>query len=60
LFKEVQPKKPTDAETWFYLGMSQYRLKQKADSTNSLRQALALNLDAKSAEEAKRALADQK
>jgi tetratricopeptide (TPR) repeat protein len=60
LLKEVQEKQVADAQTYFYLGMSQSRLKQKGDSAASLRQALALNVDAKLAEEARRVLAEQK
>jgi tetratricopeptide (TPR) repeat protein len=60
LFKEVQQKQAADAETYFYLGMSQSRLKQQADGAISLRQALAMNVDAKLAEEAKRVLGEQK
>jgi tetratricopeptide (TPR) repeat protein len=60
LLKEVEQKQAADAETYFYLGLTQSRLKQKAESTASLRQALAMNLNTKLAEEAKRVLAEQK
>ena len=60
LLKEVLQQKGADAEAYYYLGMSQHRLKQKADSAASLHQALALNLDAKHATEAERVLAELK
>ncbi len=53
LLKEVLQQKGADAEAYYYLGMSQHRLKQKADSAASLHQALALNLDAKHATESR-------
>jgi tetratricopeptide (TPR) repeat protein len=60
LLKEALQQKGADAEAYYYLGMSQHRLKQKADSAASLHQALALNLDAKQATEAERVLAELK
>jgi Flp pilus assembly protein TadD len=56
LLKEVVQKKAADAETFFCLGMSQRQQKQPKDSEASLRQALAMNLNAKLAEEARRVL----
>ena len=58
LLKEVVQKKAADAETYFCLGMSQRQQKQPKDSVESLRQALAMNLNAKLAEEAKRVMAE--
>jgi hypothetical protein len=50
-----------DAETYYYLGVSQAQLKLKSESTASLRQALTMNLDAKLAAEAlNRLLAEDK
>ncbi len=60
VLKEALQQKGADAEAYYYLGMSQHRLKQKADSAASLHQALALNLEAKQVEEAERVLAELK
>jgi Flp pilus assembly protein TadD len=61
LLNEVQQKKAADAETYYYLGVSQAQLKLKSESTASLRQALTMNLDAKLAAEAlNRLLAEDK
>jgi Flp pilus assembly protein TadD len=57
LLREVQQKKAASAETYYFLGMSQYRLKQTTDSATSLRQALAMNLEAKLGDEARKVLA---
>jgi len=56
LLKETRNSTKADAEVYFYLGMSQHRLKQKAESTASLKQALAMNLDAKLSDEARKVL----
>jgi hypothetical protein len=45
---------------FYYLGMSQYRLKQPAESKQSLQRALDLNLPAEMASEARRTLAELK
>jgi Flp pilus assembly protein TadD len=60
LLKEVEQKKSADAEVYYYLGMSQFRMKQKTDSTSNLQQALKLNLEAKLGDEARRVLAELK
>jgi tetratricopeptide (TPR) repeat protein len=60
LLAEVQLKKAAVAETYFYLGLSQAQLKEKADSATNLRQALSMNLEDKLATEANRVLAELK
>jgi exosortase C (VPDSG-CTERM-specific) len=50
----------SDAEMLYYLGMAQYRLKQRAQSKETLQRALALNMPAKFAAEARRTLAELK
>ena len=49
-----------DGELLYYLGMAQYQLKAKAESKAALQQALALNVQAKLADEARRVLAELK
>jgi Flp pilus assembly protein TadD len=56
LLKESSRGRTDDAELFYYLGMSHYRLKQKTDSKKALNQALALNLSSPLAAEAKRIL----
>ena len=58
LLKEVVQKNGADAETYFCLGLSQRQQKQPKESAASLQQALAMNLNAKLAEEAKRVMAE--
>ncbi len=60
LLQEVASKRPQDAELFFYLGMAQQQLRQKADAQKSLRQALSLNLDPKLAQEANKILTQPK
>jgi len=60
LLKESVQKRRDDAELLYYLGMTQYRLKQTAESKQTLQQALALNMPAKLADEARRVLAEMK
>ena len=48
--------KPDDAELQFYKGMAHLHLKQQAEGTKALQRAIELNVDAKLAQEAKRAL----
>jgi len=59
LNQSLQTRK-NDAELLFYLGMAQYQLKAKAESKAALQQALALNVQAKLAAEAKRVLSELK
>lgn len=56
LFSEVVSKRPSDAQAYFYLGMTQHRLDRKPQSADALRKALALDGNAPFAEEAKRLL----
>jgi Tfp pilus assembly protein PilF len=60
LLKESASKLTDDAPVLYYLGMSQYRLKQPAESKKSLQRALDLNLPAEMASEARRTLAELK
>jgi tetratricopeptide (TPR) repeat protein len=60
LLKESASKLNDNAPVFYYLGMSQYRLKQPAESKQSLQRALDLNLPAEMASEARRTLAELK
>lgn len=56
LLTESSAQRVSDAELFYYLGLAQNQLKQKAASANSLRKALALNLKTPLADEAQRIL----
>jgi Flp pilus assembly protein TadD len=58
LLRESARKRPLDADSLFYLGMSQLQASQKAEARGALNQALADGLHEPLATEAKRALAD--
>jgi tetratricopeptide (TPR) repeat protein len=58
LFQETARKQALDANSLFYLGMSQLQASQKAEARGALNQALADGLQEPLASEAKRALAD--
>jgi tetratricopeptide (TPR) repeat protein len=58
LLQESARKKPLDADSLFYLGMSQLQARQKAEAQGVLNQALVAGLQEPRASEAKRALAD--
>jgi Flp pilus assembly protein TadD len=58
LLQESARKRPLDANSLFYLGMSQLQAKQTAEAHGALNQALAGGLQEPLATEAKRALAD--
>jgi len=58
LLQETARKRPLDADSLFYLGMSQLQAKQKAEAHGVLNQALVAGLHEPLATEAKRALAD--
>jgi tetratricopeptide (TPR) repeat protein len=58
LFQESARKKALDADSLFYLGMSQLQARQKAEAQGVLNQALLAGLQEPHASEAKRALAD--
>jgi putative PEP-CTERM system TPR-repeat lipoprotein len=59
LKQSLQTRK-NDGELLYYLGMAQYQLKAKAESKAALQQALALNIQAKLAGEARRVLTELK
>jgi tetratricopeptide (TPR) repeat protein len=58
LLQESARKKPLDANSLFYLGMSQLQARQKSEARDVLDQALVAGLQEPLATEAKRALAD--
>jgi len=58
LLQESARKRPLNADSLFYLGMSQLQTRQKADARGVLDQALVAGLQEPLATEAKRALAD--
>jgi tetratricopeptide (TPR) repeat protein len=58
LLQESARKRPLDADSLFYLGMSQIQARQKAEAQGVLNQALVAGLQEPLAAEAKRALAD--
>ena len=58
LLQESARKRPLDADSLFYLGMSQLQASQKAEARGALNRALAGGLHEPLASEAKRALAD--
>jgi tetratricopeptide (TPR) repeat protein len=58
LLQESAHKRPLDADSLFYLGMSQLQAKQTAEARGALNQALVAGLQEPRASEAKRALAD--
>jgi tetratricopeptide (TPR) repeat protein len=58
LLQESARKKPLDANSLFYLGMSQLEIRQKTEARGALNQALVAGLQDPLAAEARRALAD--
>jgi tetratricopeptide (TPR) repeat protein len=58
LFQESSRKRPLDANSLFYLGMSQLQARQTTEARGVLNQALTAGLQEPFATEAKRALAD--
>lgn len=60
LLKESAKQRPKDAELLYYLGAAQAKLKQTADSRQSLQRALELNLKADLANDAQRILKELK
>jgi tetratricopeptide (TPR) repeat protein len=60
LLKESLEKNSNDPEILYYLGMTQFHLKQPSESKKNLQQALALNISQKRADEARRVLAQLK
>jgi Flp pilus assembly protein TadD len=57
LLKESARKNATDPNVFYYLGMAQYHMKEIKESVETLRKALALNLNKQFADEAKRVIA---
>ncbi len=60
LLKETALKRNNDAEAFYYLGMAHHRLKEPKDGKAALQRALALNVQPKFAEEARKVLAELK
>jgi tetratricopeptide (TPR) repeat protein len=60
LLQESANKLNGDAKVFYYLGMDQYRLKQRTESKRSLQRALDLSLPGELASEARRVLAELK
>ena len=58
LLQESARKRPLDADSLFYLGMSQLQARQKTEARGVLNQALVAGLQEPLATEAKRALVD--
>jgi len=58
LLQESASERSTDAELYYYLGASQFRLKNHTESKRSLQRALGLNLSGKMAANARQMLAD--
>jgi len=58
LLQESASQRSTDAELFYYLGASQFRLKNHTESKGSLQRALSLNLSGKMAANARQMLAD--
>jgi tetratricopeptide (TPR) repeat protein len=58
LFQQCERQNPQDPELKYYLGMTEYGLKHKAESKSELQEALALNLSGQQATEAKHILAE--
>jgi TolA-binding protein len=58
LLQESARKRPLDADSLFYLGMSQFQSRQKTEAQGVLNQALVAGLQEPLATEAKHALAD--
>ena len=60
LLQESARQRNGDSELFYYLGMAQYHLKNRAESKTALQKALDLNLSGTPAVEAKRILAELK
>jgi tetratricopeptide (TPR) repeat protein len=60
LLTEASQKETADGATWYYVGMSQYHLKQTKESKEALQRALAMNVPTPLAEEARRVLKELK
>jgi Tfp pilus assembly protein PilF len=60
LLQESSRAQAPDAESFYYLGMAHYQLKEKAQSKEALQRALSLNLQAKLGDEARRVMIELK
>lgn len=60
LLKEASRPQTSDPDLYYYLGMAHYRLKQKKESAEALRQAVALKPNASFVPEVNRILAESK
>jgi len=60
LLEECAAERSPDAELFYYLGASQYRLADRADSKASLQRALSMNLSGKLTTDARQMLAELK
>ena len=60
LLKESAQKRSSDAELFYYLGLAHYRLKERDESKAALQRALALNVQTKFADEARRVISELK
>jgi tetratricopeptide (TPR) repeat protein len=60
LLEQSARKRTDDAEVFYFLGMARYRLNQQTQSKEKLQRALALNVTADFADEAKRVLKEMK
>ena len=60
LLRESSQKIKDDAELFYYLGMAQYQLKAAPESKAALERSLALNIQPKLADDAKRILLELK
>ncbi len=60
LLRQTTRTQTTDGEAYYYLGMANYRLNQSADGKAALQRALALNLQPKLAQDARKVLAELK
>jgi tetratricopeptide (TPR) repeat protein len=58
--KESADKSANESEVYYYLGMTQYHLKENAECKKNLQKALTLNLADKFAQEAKQVLVEEK
>ena len=58
LLQESLRGQPADAESFFYLGLAHYKLKERPQSKEALQRAVALNIQTALATEANRLIAE--
>jgi Flp pilus assembly protein TadD len=58
VLKDLSRTQTSDPDVFYYLGMAHYRVKEKSESAQALRQAIALKVNDRFAAEAKRVLAE--